>query len=124
MNLYEGVPDKNLDTGLFCLVMVLRYLDIAADPDQITHSLGRENDYLSAQEIVRCAKQLGAKAKIRKSVKLSKLPSLPFLLIACQTDGTFIIIARADDEKVLIQDPQAEQPKVISIEELANTLFW
>jgi subfamily B ATP-binding cassette protein HlyB/CyaB len=50
---------------------------------------------------------------------LSRLPQTPLPALAIDPEGRFFILARVDAEQVLIQDPRAERPQVLSIAEFA-----
>ncbi|NQD97170.1 type I secretion system permease/ATPase, partial [Pseudomonas sp. CrR25] len=68
-------------------------------------------------ELLLAAKRLGLKAKSARS-SLARLSHTPLPAIATDGDGRFFIIARLDDGKALIHDPQAQRPEVLSFEEL------
>ena len=53
------------DQGLAALVMLLRFQGIGADPEQIRHRFGR--DTIGVPEMLRCAKDLGLKARAYKT---------------------------------------------------------
>jgi subfamily B ATP-binding cassette protein HlyB/CyaB len=48
---------------------------------------------------------------------VSRLPQTPLPALAIEKDGSFVILARVDEQKVLIQDPRAERPQVLSLAE-------
>ena len=56
-------PDgaRPADPGLEALVTLLHLQGVAADPGQIRHRLG--TDKIGASEILRCARELGLKAR-------------------------------------------------------------
>jgi|GEM_PF-1747231 len=58
-----GAPD----TGLACLVLLLKFLGIAVDPEQIEHQYSKAGENISRTDILRCAKQLGVKARSIKT---------------------------------------------------------
>lgn len=103
--------DKTIDTGLACLVMLARYHGLPADPDHLRHQRGTSDDF-SSREIVLSAKSPGLKAKSVQSAwgRLSKTP-LP--AIARHRDGHFFLLARAEGDKVLIQDPLEKRPMTL-----------
>lgn len=133
-----GTTLENIDTGLFSLVMMARYLGKSADAADIKHRLGKGGDPLDSQDILLAAKSLELKAKQVQST-WDKLVSTPLPAIARATDGGFFIIAKLEKNtasdmeaasqsqpqpqpqpKVLIQSP-AGVPKVVSREELEAT---
>lgn len=105
------------DTGLACLVMLVRFHNVAASPEQLAHELAESGKPFGRSEILLAAKQLGLKASLTRS-KLDRLSQTPLPAIAADHAGGFFIIARIDDGKALIHDPQAQRPEVMSFEDL------
>ena len=106
-----------VDTGLACLVMLARFHNVAASPEQLAHELADSGKPFARSEILLAAKQLGLKASLTRS-KLDRLSQTPLPAIAADQVGGFFIIARIDDGKALIHDPQAQRPEVLSFEDL------
>lgn len=100
------------DTGLLCLVMMLKVAGKAADPDQIQHYQGQGGTRFSRDDIVRCARRLGVRAKAVKS-KWPRLGRIHLPAIAEDKDGNFFILAKVGDEKVLIQNPAEPHPAIL-----------
>src|SRR5262249_13337982 len=90
------------DPGLESLVMLLHLQGVAADREQIKHRLGTTK--IGAPEILRCAKDLGLKARACRS-DWSRLAKTPLPAIAALRDGGFMVIAKAGEGKVLVQSP-------------------
>ena len=103
--------DVSPSTSVEALVLLLRFLEIAADPAQIRHQYAVAK--FGSSEILRCAKDLKLRARALTTDwgRLSKTP-LP-ALAECR-DGEFVVLARISDEKALIQDPQVGPPQLIS----------
>src|SRR3954469_16298423 len=104
-----------VDSGLEALVTLLHFQGVAADRQQIRHRMA--TDKIGASEILRCAKDLGLKARACRS-QWSRLAKTPLPAIAPLRDGTFMVIAKADVEKVLVQSPAYPRPVVITRAEL------
>lgn len=98
-----AAPIGTESSGIFCLVALLQFHQIAADPNQLDHWLGRQ-DAPSAEDLVRVARKMGAKAAIRQ-LDFQKLETLPMPLIGQAADGTFLIIAACKDDEALVQVP-------------------
>jgi ABC-type bacteriocin/lantibiotic exporter with double-glycine peptidase domain len=111
-----GAPPV-VDTGLVCLVMLARFHNVAASPEQLAHEFTEQGHCFGKAELLLAAKQLGLKAKLAKS-SVARLATTPLPAIARANDGGFFIIARLDDDKVLIQDPLTSRPEVLSVEAL------
>ncbi|EEE35969.1 leukotoxin translocation ATP-binding protein LktB [Rhodobacteraceae bacterium KLH11] len=109
----EGSPS---DTGLACFVLMLKFLKVAADPDQLRHQLGQGNQAVSMQDMQRLAKVLGVKARSQKAT-VGKLAKLPLPAIGKARDGSFFLIGQAAEDKVLIQSAQSTKPQILPVEE-------
>ncbi|WP_349617389.1 type I secretion system permease/ATPase [Azotobacter salinestris] len=107
-----------VDSGLACLVMLARFHNIAASPEQLVHEFAEDGRHFAQAELLLAAKRLGLKAKSARS-KVERLVHTPLPAIAASTDGRFFIVARIDDSKALIHDPLAQRPEVLSFEDLA-----
>jgi subfamily B ATP-binding cassette protein HlyB/CyaB len=107
------------DTGLLGLVMLARFHNIAADPDQLAHDFAESGRPFGTDEILLAAKRLGLKAS-RVRTDWARLPQTPLPALAIATNGSFFVLARAEGDKALIQDLCAERPEVLSGEALAG----
>lgn len=103
------------DTGLVCLLILARFHDVPADGTQLRHQFAQSGQLLSDTELLRAAKHLGLKAGVLKT-KWKKLSGMPFPAIAKRTDGRYVVLAKVDEDKVLIQDPVEGRPHVLSRE--------
>ena len=104
-----------VDPGLEALITVLHFQGIAADHGQISHRLGTAR--IGAAEMLRCAKDLGLKARAYRS-DWSRLPKTPLPAIAILRDGGFMVVAKAADDKVLVQSAQESRPTLMTRAEL------
>jgi subfamily B ATP-binding cassette protein HlyB/CyaB len=107
--------DRPADSGLEALVMMLRLQGVAADAGQIRHRLGISK--LGASDMLRCAKDLGLKVRACRT-KWARLVATPLPAIAALRDGSFVILAKAGDDKVLVQAPFASRPALMTRVEL------
>ncbi len=99
-------------TGLMSFVMLLQYLKKPADAETLKHEFCSNGQDLDPITMVRAARQLGVKARI-KQVKPKRLEKSPFPFIAKKKDGEYTIVGAAKDGQVLIQTP-GKQPEQIS----------
>jgi subfamily B ATP-binding cassette protein HlyB/CyaB len=104
--------NDNPDSGLACLVLLLRFNGVAVEPEQISHRLG--GAVVDTSEILRCARAFGLKARI-VSKKWSRLAATSLPAIAQRTDGSFLILGRIVDDKALVQDPVSGRPQLIEL---------
>jgi len=106
---------RPIDPGLETLVTLLHLKGIAADAVQIAHRLGA--DKIGAPEMLRCARDLGLKARVIRT-DWSRLGSTPLPAIASLRDGGYLLLAKADGQKVLVQSPLAPRPILMTRDEL------
>ncbi len=97
------------DTGLVCLVLVARFFGLAADVDQLAHRFAPSGDCATADDILRACRHLGLKAR-KLSSEWSSLHKTPLPALAQHRDGRWLVIAKADAERLLVQDPLEERP--------------
>jgi subfamily B ATP-binding cassette protein HlyB/CyaB len=102
------------DPGLEALVTLLHFQGVAADRGQIRHRLGTK---IGAPEMLRCAKDLGLKARAYRT-DWSRLAKTPLPAIATLRDGGFMVVAKAAEDQVLVQSPQASRPALMTRAEL------
>jgi subfamily B ATP-binding cassette protein HlyB/CyaB len=100
---------RQSDTGLVCLAIVARLLGIAAEPDQLRHGFASAGQPMSAHDLLRAARHLGLKAR-QVASEWTRLASTPLPALAQHADGHWVVVARADAERVLIQDPLEPRP--------------
>lgn len=105
------------DTGLACLVLLARFHQIAADPDQLAHEFNVSGAPFGRNEILLAARRLGLQAKAVKA-SADRLDHIPLPAMAMDQEGGYFILARHDADKVLIHDPGTERPRVIARDEL------
>src|SRR4051794_41967193 len=90
---------------------LLHFQGVAADRGQIRHRLGTAK--IGAPEMLRCAKDLGLKARAYRT-DWSRLARTPLPAIAALRDGGVLVVARAAEDKVLVQSPLAPPPALVT----------
>lgn len=104
------------DSGLACLVLLLGFHQVPADPGQLRHALGK-SEFADAADLVRLARRLGARARLQHSTP-GKLSSTPLPAIGQTTDGAFVLIVAVRDGQVLVQGPTTP-PETLSLSDFA-----
>jgi len=99
------------DPGLEALVTLLHFQGVAADRGELKHRLGTAR--IGAPEMLRCAKDLGLKARACRT-KWSRLGRTPLPAIASLCDGRFLVLAKAAEDKVLVQSPETARPVLMA----------
>ncbi|MFZ5594480.1 MAG: type I secretion system permease/ATPase [Pseudomonadota bacterium] len=95
--------------------MLARFHGLAADPGQIAHEFRESGTCFGTADILLAAKKLELKAKVVKP-SLSRLAQTPLPAIAVGRDGRYFILARVENDKVLIHDPRSERPEIIALD--------
>lgn len=104
------------DSGLVGLVLLAQFHGIAADADQLRHEFGHGREPFDETALLLAAKHLSLKAKVvAQPVERIGKASLPALALV--PGGSAFIVARVNDDGILIQDMLEKRPRLISIEE-------
>ena len=111
--------ERPVDTGLACLIMVARFYQVAADPAQIHHQFGTHDKPLDETALIRATRHLRLKAKAVTTTQ-DKLEKLSLPAIAEDKSGTYFIVARVGEGKILIQDPLSNKPELITEEDFSQ----
>jgi ATP-binding cassette, subfamily B, bacterial HlyB/CyaB len=112
----EAAAAAAMDTGLASLVILLRLHGVAVDPVQISHGFGGAP--IGIAEMLRCAKGLKVRAR-GLTTDWTRLSKLTLPAIAECRDGTFLVLGKLLDEKVLVQAPLLGRPQLLSRAEFA-----
>jgi subfamily B ATP-binding cassette protein HlyB/CyaB len=97
-------------SGLGCLVMLLRFHGVAVDPAQIGHRFG--GGAVGVTEMLRCAKELKLKARAI-TTDWTRLAKLTLPAIAECNDGSFLILGKIGEDGALVQSPAVGRPQVL-----------
>lgn len=106
-----------IDTGLACLAMLARFHNVAVSSEQLAHEYLEDGQMFAKAEILLAARHLDLKSKAVRTT-FERLERTPLPAIACAKDGSFFIIARFDQDNILIHDPQYQRPVMITPEQL------
>ena len=107
------------DTGLECLVMLARLHGLAAEVNRLRHEFSISGQSLDANSLVRAARYLGLKAK-KVSSTWQRLHKTSLPVIARHRDGHFFVIARLDEDRVLVRDPLQQNVQTLTREQLGE----
>src|SRR5262249_8878114 len=110
---------NSADPGLSALVMLLRFHGLGADPEQIRHRFGR--GAIGIPEMLRCAKELGLKARARLTT-WERLASTPLPAIVALRDGGFLLLGNVGGGKALVPSRLPPRPTMMTRAELEAVL--
>jgi subfamily B ATP-binding cassette protein HlyB/CyaB len=102
-----NMQSQSGDPGLFVLVSLLRRNGIGVDPEQIRHRFGGAP--IGIPEMLRCAKELGLKARER-TAGWERLETTPMPAIAALRDGGFLLLGKFGNGRVIVQSPHSPRP--------------
>jgi ATP-binding cassette, subfamily B, bacterial HlyB/CyaB len=101
------------DTGLQCFITICRFHNIPADPAQIIHEYVPDGRKFGKEEIMLAAKRIGLKAKTCR-MTLERLEKCPLPAISMDQAGHFIIVVKAQGDRIVLRDPGAKHARVLS----------
>ncbi len=101
-----GAPDS----GAAALAFIMQLLGLPADAAEILHQSGRPA--LDEAEILRAARRFPVKARAIAST-LDRLEGTPLPALAQTKSGGWLVVGKAAEGKVLIQDPLAPQAEIL-----------
>ncbi len=110
---------KQIDTGLSCLVIMLRFLQIPFSVENLKHRIGKMGR-LAREDIIFLAKQHLKLKSNTKSVDIKKLGHLPLPVIAELKDNQFCVVTKIEQDQVFIQDPVSGQAKNYSFQQFSE----
>ncbi|MBK9307853.1 MAG: type I secretion system permease/ATPase [Nitrospira sp.] len=111
----EETPPDLTDTGLICLLILARFHDLPANGSQLQHLFAQSGQALSETDLLRAAKHVGLKAGVVQT-KWDKLVGMPLPAMAKLVDGRYLVVAKVQGEKVLVQHGDETRPLVLSRE--------
>lgn len=111
----ENSQAETIDSGLMCLSTAARLLGIPAEYQQLKRAYLVSETTSNPVILLRAAKELGLKAK-QTDTALAKLAKLSLPVMAILGNGQYVVIVKADENRVLIFDPYKERPLTLTHE--------
>ena len=103
------------DPGLITLMMLLRFYGVGVDPEQVRHQFAGAP--IGVPEMIRCAKDFGLKAR-SLTTSWARLAKTPLPGIAALRDGSFLLLGKAGEDKIIVQAPGFPRPILMTRAEL------
>ena len=94
---------------------MMQFQGVAADAAQIRHRIGTQA--VGVPDMLRCAKDYGLKARTL-TTKWGRLARTPMPALAILKDGSYLLLGKVGDDKVLAQAPHEPRPRLLKREEL------
>lgn len=112
--------DSQLDSGLACLIILMRFSNTKISQQEIEHITALHSDKLNDVDIIHIAKSFKFSAKLRK-VTVKDLKEINRPVIVKNNDGKYFIVAKVLDDKVMVLYPDKRSPETISIEDFTQS---
>jgi subfamily B ATP-binding cassette protein HlyB/CyaB len=103
------------DSGVWSLALALHLLGIVADPGRIQHEAGKSTA-LSEDELLRAARRFPVKAKALNA-SVGRLARLPLPALAALRSGSYVVIGKVTEDRVLVQGHADHAPRALTYEE-------
>lgn len=112
-----------MDQGAIALTLISRFFQQPINMETLRHTLSKnKNENFTSIDIVRGAKEISLKAKI-KSIDFKKLDNKSLPAIIFNDDGEYWVVAKTSAGQVLLQNPAEKQPKTMTLDELQESSF-
>jgi subfamily B ATP-binding cassette protein HlyB/CyaB len=114
-----GVVDaaSPVDPAAAALALGLRLIGLPADASEIVHQSGKSR--LDEDDLIRYARRHPVKVRFITSTA-ERLLATPLPALAPMKDGRWLVIAKAAEGKVLVQDPAEPMPRLMPLSDLAD----
>ncbi len=103
-------------TGFRCLALVARFHGLGAEPESLSHRFHPDGDTLEPHHLLRAAKWLGLKARCL-ATRWADLEATALPAIAPLRGGQYVVLTRADPDRVTILDPSQPGPRSVERED-------
>lgn len=108
---------SKIDTGLACFAIMASFFEKPISIDQIKHKYDRQDSNFEECELLQLAKEFSFKARFVET-KWERLSKINLPAIAQNKDGSYFILGKATEDKVLLQNPgDGNKPQVWNKEE-------
>ncbi len=99
------------DSAAAAFAFLLQLLGLPADPAELVHQSGKIT--LDETDLLRAARRFPVKARAIDST-LERLGRTPLPALARMNDGRWLILGKAGDGQVLVQDPHQPRPQLLT----------
>jgi subfamily B ATP-binding cassette protein HlyB/CyaB len=103
------------DSGVWSLALALHLLGIVADPGRIQHEAGKSTT-LSETELLLAARKFPVKAKALNA-SIGRLAKIPLPALAALRSGTYVVIGKVTEDRVLVQGHADHAPRTLTLAE-------
>ncbi len=108
-----GAEAGRFDSGASGLALLLQLLGLPADQAELLHQSGMTA--MGETDILRAAQRFPVKARAIAS-SLQRLETTPLPALALLRNGDWLVLGKAAEGKVLVQDPLKATPELMTLE--------
>src|SRR5262249_49353894 len=128
-NLSASAIEPRGNSGLHCLVIVARHSGLHLSVSQLIHDNVLSGQQLSIQQLLKCARSAGLRAKVAhlKWHELSHLRKALPAIITLKNGSSMVLLRVAggpDDTRVVLQDPNAANDAYLTIDRVRFEDAW
>ncbi len=102
------------DTGLLCLLLIARFYDLPADGAQARHQFGESDRHLPSTTGSGPPRIWISRLDSVGENKMGTPGRHTLPAVAKRKDGRYMVLAKVEDEKVLVQDPGEERQWILA----------
>jgi subfamily B ATP-binding cassette protein HlyB/CyaB len=100
------------DGGLLALAVIARYHGVSTDLESLRQRFALGDESLPPSALLRAARSIGLRARM-VTANWPRLSALPLPAVTLRSNGSYLIVVRADESRVLIQEPGSGQVSVL-----------
>jgi subfamily B ATP-binding cassette protein HlyB/CyaB len=115
----QNAETRKLDTASLCLVILAKLLGIPADAAQLRRAYAVGAGGMDNITLLRAAGEMGLKSRLI-TIKSEQFIKMPLPAIAILKNGNYIVLARQENENVLIIDPYRKYPFTLPLDNFFN----
>lgn len=116
----QNVEPRKLDTAIICLVTIAKILGIPADEAQLRRAyVVTGAGGMDTMTLLRAAGELGLTSRLI-ATNQERFAKTPLPAMAILKNGNYIVVARLENEKVVVIDPYRTQPFMLPLENFFN----
>ena len=108
---------NTIDSGLNAFLIIAKFHGIHVTQEQVEHVIVSNEEKWNEADILKISKSVGLKAKLTK-ISLNKIKEINIPVIAKKHTGEFFIIAKVEEQKVMIFSIEKGMSQSISTDEL------
>lgn len=108
--------DNKFDSGLACLIIILKFLNVRVSQQEIEHITATKSFPLDDLALLGIAKSFKLHGKLKK-LKLEEIKSINRPVIVKDNSDKYFIVAKVTDDKIMVLYPDKRSPEMITYDD-------